>query len=52
MAIEVRKSYVKPEVVYVHLTPADAVLSACKDTVSTLSPNPCGSHCGADQFAS
>ncbi len=51
MAIEVRKSYVKPEVVYVHLTPADAVLSACKDG-SAGSLNPCGSECQISDFTS
>lgn len=51
MVTEVRKSYVKPEVVYVHLTPADAVLSACKDG-STLSPNPCGSTCQVSDYTS
>jgi len=52
MIAENRKSYVKPEVILVQLTPADAVLSACKDGNSIASPIPCAGTCTSSQAGS
>ena len=52
MIAENRKSYVKPEVILVQLTPADAVLAVCKDGNSATSPNPCATICIGSQAGS